>query len=989
MKTRCRAKRVLIMRMLAYVLLIVVCSESSAIGDSTGNMFSWGIAGNDAFTHMARCQKDHNDEAKRSDWNSAYRISIRSFPIEVTSEIEELACALGKNPVRIYEYVKNQIDYIPYFGYLQGAAYTCLAKSGNDFDQAALLIALLRVSGYSANFILGKMTIPTFGAADRRDMAHWLSVEPNIKTVRDLLSNSFLPATCQEKTTMLRVWVRAKIGRRFIDLDPAFKIYEEKCGIDIGNAIGYDPEELMIATEGVSGNDNGAIWVRHLNDIGLNAYLDKLTTNFINEICSKHSLEDITDVLGGRSVIKRKIETLPAAIQFPIEERASFSHVPFKYVNTIRIQFGQIDWSCSTAEIAGRKLSITFDEHAAPADAGINTTCAQSMIFGNSCLSDATKRYRKVENVDINRKDYIDVDTIPRAKLLLDDNLVCMEKFPVEEENANKLTITVDHRWGKRTGAYNIERQPRAAYAIATAFGRSRDEQLIRNRIEKMNQYVTKGMEDTAPEIVTEMLFVIGLKYFLQTSLHCCMLGEIYNVTPFWHHRLAVVGQKEFYYLDTKQQLGNMVSRYGRDKDKISYVKSWVPLMSTLEHGVLEQHQSGTTGTSAFKLLAIANGAGQKIYQIKDENNLKYLYNYDKSTLSSMAYRLHKGATLIAPAKGQLTGPGWDWNGYGYFSYQELGNKLMFSLRMGGDVDGGVAVKKGYLSRTNFSQRTIHLTMQPRKISGEKDVAGTIVWNPSEAQYNHVDLRPKFEKFPGFEWTRAYHGRNRLKNDILGNGWSHNYSMKLLIHSYPEAMLGARSVRDAAARIVEAFVTSDLMRKKAGLREWIVAALVALRSAENLSRDSISLYHLGKMLSFVELRDGNYSGPAGISANLSKVGSHYWIKNYLRFKLGFDESGRLEMLLGQSGDKLLFEYDACDADRLKLVRDDFGNFITFDYLGDKLIALSDNAGKRVNYDYDAKGNLVTFTESSGERFCYSYDSESGIITKVENSNNIF
>ncbi|MFU8781214.1 MAG: hypothetical protein ACNA71_09365, partial [Kiritimatiellia bacterium] len=58
-------------------------------------------------------------------------------------EIEELARGLQYDPVRIFNFVRNRIAYTPYYGALKGATMTLLERSGNDFDQAALLTALL------------------------------------------------------------------------------------------------------------------------------------------------------------------------------------------------------------------------------------------------------------------------------------------------------------------------------------------------------------------------------------------------------------------------------------------------------------------------------------------------------------------------------------------------------------------------------------------------------------------------------------------------------------------------------------------------------------------------------------------------------------------------------------------------------------------------------------------------------------------------------
>jgi hypothetical protein len=48
-----------------------------------------------------------------------------------------------------------------YFGSKKGAALTLLEKSGNDFDQSALLVALLRAAGYNnVGYQFGWMWLP-------------------------------------------------------------------------------------------------------------------------------------------------------------------------------------------------------------------------------------------------------------------------------------------------------------------------------------------------------------------------------------------------------------------------------------------------------------------------------------------------------------------------------------------------------------------------------------------------------------------------------------------------------------------------------------------------------------------------------------------------------------------------------------------------------------------------------------------------------------
>src|SRR3972149_1124535 len=75
----------------------------------------------------------------------------------LTKEVAELAQSLLWNPVSIYEWVKNNVETEWYWGCMKGEAETLRQRSGNDCDQAALLIALLRASGYPARYVRGVM----------------------------------------------------------------------------------------------------------------------------------------------------------------------------------------------------------------------------------------------------------------------------------------------------------------------------------------------------------------------------------------------------------------------------------------------------------------------------------------------------------------------------------------------------------------------------------------------------------------------------------------------------------------------------------------------------------------------------------------------------------------------------------------------------------------------------------------------------------------
>lgn len=81
---------------------------------------------------------------------------LKSTPeASITEEIAALAESLEWNPALIYEWVKNNIATEWYWGSMKGAVETLRQKSGNDCDQATLLMALLRASGYPTRYVRG------------------------------------------------------------------------------------------------------------------------------------------------------------------------------------------------------------------------------------------------------------------------------------------------------------------------------------------------------------------------------------------------------------------------------------------------------------------------------------------------------------------------------------------------------------------------------------------------------------------------------------------------------------------------------------------------------------------------------------------------------------------------------------------------------------------------------------------------------------------
>jgi len=80
--------------------------------------------------------------------------------VQITPELEALAQELEHNPVKIYNWVHDNIQFIPTNGSIQGSQLTLETKSGNATDTANLLIARRRASGIHARYVYGTVQIP-------------------------------------------------------------------------------------------------------------------------------------------------------------------------------------------------------------------------------------------------------------------------------------------------------------------------------------------------------------------------------------------------------------------------------------------------------------------------------------------------------------------------------------------------------------------------------------------------------------------------------------------------------------------------------------------------------------------------------------------------------------------------------------------------------------------------------------------------------------
>lgn len=106
--------------------------------------------------------------------------------VAVTTEMKELVAELKNNPVKITNYLRENIMYEPYLGAKKGSIGCFIEKKCNDIDSSSLSIALFRAAGIPAHY---KQSVAIFSVDQLKNM---LLVDET-KTVYAALSLNHVP----------------------------------------------------------------------------------------------------------------------------------------------------------------------------------------------------------------------------------------------------------------------------------------------------------------------------------------------------------------------------------------------------------------------------------------------------------------------------------------------------------------------------------------------------------------------------------------------------------------------------------------------------------------------------------------------------------------------------------------------------------------------------------------------------------------------------
>ena len=908
---------------------------------------------------------------------------------EATSpDIQALAAGLQNDPVKIFNYVHDHIKFVLYYGSLKGAELTLLEQCGNDFDQCALLVALLQAAGYTPGYGFGLQQIP-YQAKDGtvNDLQHWwhlnltstnwssvsayigkLAVQRGYYIYYDMGDNSHV--------AFQRVWVTLNIGGTSYLLDPAFKISQPIAalsGFSLPTAIGSTTisNDLVSAAAGTD-NTN---YASNLNEVAMRSKLTSFTTNLVNYIQSNFPTASVQDITGGWQIASVTNTALSQSLLFatytgnnayPLQ---SWSSIPTNFMSTLSIAFAGTNQNWFFPQLAGQGLSLSFDAGG-----------TAKLWLGSSVVLQSTNTGSGLSTtVTLTAKHpfggWDSVNNVPTGSGWADES----RSRPYQRTNAN--------------------------YAIMYGFAPSL------KWLNAQQQQLDVGRQiysNSSPQVVNGTLNVMGMNWLVQTELSHELMCQQTGLLPEFHHRIGRMAQEagHGYYVDVYMQHEQTLPSTGigtadyQNKNIVFDVSGYIA--SALEHGVIEQMQNtNLVGASTVKMLQIANTNGLSVYLINSNNWSSVsgsLTNYGSlsdpsSTMSSFASLTTQGWVLLVPQNGanSVAGAG-SWKGTGYVELLVTAAQRGQGMIIGGGYNGGyasdpLAVVSPYftslciVNQPAYFDSTPVYTPAPVTADPVDSANGTF-------QVENTDLSLGQAEPRGITLSRYYNGTRRFSSaGGMAPGWIHNYCDTINNIAAPQAGLGVTTPAQMAAMLVASYATLNLYNNtQPTAKNWLTTALIAKWGVDQLIKNGVSV-SLGKdTVQFVKQPNGVFTPPANCTMTLLQTNSSFWLQMRHGNTFKFNPAGFLSSIVDQYNQTLTITNNA--SNWVSSVTDSKNRSITFNYTGtpQRLASVTDGA-RTIYYGYTTNsnplGDLTSFTDAEGKTSTYGYDTNHEITATLD------
>ncbi|HMN43126.1 MAG TPA: transglutaminase-like domain-containing protein [Povalibacter sp.] len=608
--------------------------------------------------------------------------------VSIDSAIRAKAEELNRDPVAIYNWVRNSIYFQPTWGAIQDASLTLSSRQGNAFDIASLTIALLRASGVPSRYVYGTIELP------EAKFRNWTGGFESVLGAIDFSSAGGVPLVAVTaggritKVRMEHVWVEAAIdfvpsrGARnraadtWVSLDTSYKQFEYHTGIDAREAAGVNPTALAQSLISSATINESAGWIDGLNGSLLQRSQLQARATLEAHVGSTLGQSSVGEVLGGRRIVTLTSPTLPSGLANRVlVAGARFAAVPASLQQQISFAFGRdiegepVDPQIFAFAVTnGRRITLSF-QPATQADRD-----ALSALLPSGDVTDFSQLIRPIPG-------YL-VRVVPQIKI--DDNVV-MSGASVSLGHEIDFVFTPKFvSSGPKTFSYRL---PAGSYlAVASLAGSVSDSRLSQQRAELSrvgNAVEIPGNPDAAQltrdDLLGDPYYAGLLAYYGQYQANALMLARnggghfalgagvgTFGYEPevdyfFGVPRSIKAGSSVF-----NVPMVNIVGSSTGDSSVSRSLTLQIGIMSSaLEHAIPEQMDPNTRAISAARAFEIAVSQGRRIVGADQSNLASALAQVSLAPEAAQEVSAAVAAGRLAILHtGTVSVPGWTGSGY-------------------------------------------------------------------------------------------------------------------------------------------------------------------------------------------------------------------------------------------------------------------------------------------------------------------------------------
>ena len=923
----------------------------------------------------------------------------------VTPEIESLAIGLRNDPVKIFEYVHNYIRYEAYFGSKKGAHLTLLEGSGNEHDQSALLVALLRAAGLNPSYKYGPCfftysQLASWFGLSSSPFSHWTNAQMIAYYYPTGGAPAGFPTAIQRQKLTIINFLTAR-GYPYIDLyddgttsyysiphvwvdlggkklSPSYKYQTVRAGIDLATAAGYSRTQVLADVGGTVNPDGGTRWVSGLNYAALSDRLKLYTQNFTQSVKTNYDSYHSNRITESTAINKASYSSLEGVKAIYPGSFATVDWLPFETWSAIPVAH------MSKLVIKGGVWNAT--------------TSTWTTVQYNQTLNLPGLRGRKLSLVKNAGGAVINMDetpvgsviTMPGTQTSIDLELSVTHNHYELVYNGSAYVVTKQAKTNQKENKnYKIDAD--SAYAIIYCFGNP--DQVMRARQEQLENYQRAGLTDSDWRVKTESLNIIGLNWLYQTYQADQIASGVFQVDSISHHRFGRVGQEPSFttgqqslYIDVGLQFGGDRHRTSNFTESENFSRFSTFYSSAMENGVIEQMQgAAVSGVSTIKLVYLANQGGQRVYRATGANWSSVngeLLNYPSGTTSTIGTTLgaDSSSRALIPRSGKIILN--QYQGFGYAIHSPTSVGMLIGANYGGYSSQPSPVTSAPVvssNRSNPAQTAssspvsypyVPYTAPQRTFSDPVDVASG-AWIS-----DYTDLSLGGGDPDGLNFTRSYNSNSRYnKAPGLGFGWTHSYDIKAVQRSSVKAGLGATNTYQAAPFFAALAVAADLSRNHTTAKEWTTSALAINWAIDQLSYKAVSITQGNKTFEFIEMPDGTFVPPSGMNLTLVRNGTgssaYFTMTKRHGATMTFLPNGKIDKITDLFAKTQQFTYTF---GKLTKVKDAYNRELNFTWAGGKITAVTDTTSRSISFGY-LGDDLQTFTDAEGKTMTYGYDTE--------------